>query len=158
MIHAKLVVVVVNVDQRVVGHRNHTLARITVDAAERANLTHVDFLQSRQLEKCTVGGFIETLVAANEASVETPLATPWVQMSATDQDLQLVIVEAEDDTVDRQQDLLEFFIICSHCVLNRLPQCNIQNGQDKDNTEGTDVEYLVSSEDVQVDSDTLRIL
>ena len=39
-----------------------------------------------------------------------------------------------------------------------LPQCDVEDGQDGDNTEGTDVEHLVGLEDIQVDSHKLRVL
>ena len=117
---AKFIIVVIDIDKCIIGYRDHTLSRVTVYSAKSTNLAHIDIVQTCQFVKGTVGSLVETLVTANEASIEAPFAATRVQLSFTDQNLQLVVVETEDDTVDRQKDFLEFFIIRCHCCFESI--------------------------------------
>jgi hypothetical protein len=91
--------IVLDVDECVVGHRDNAFTWVSVYITESTHLAHIYLAQSCQLEQGTVGCCIQALVAADEASVEAPFATTRVHISLTDQDLQLVLLEPEDDTV-----------------------------------------------------------
>ena len=81
--------------------------------------------------------FVQTLVAAYEASIEAPFATTRIHIALADEYLQLVVVEAEDNAVNGQQHFLEFRIIRCHCCL---PEVDVEcYGETKDDD---GVEYI----------------
>ena len=88
-----------------------------VDITESANLTHEEIPKAGELVQCTGGGIVDTLVAANEASVEAPFAATRIHLTLADKYLQLTFVEAENDTVYRQPDLGMFTIECCHLLV-----------------------------------------
>jgi len=128
---AEVVVVVLGVDEHIVGHGHHTLARVAVDLSEGTYLTHVEGLQSREFVEHTVGGIVHVLVGGDEASIEAPFAASRVDLTTADENLQFTLVEAEDDTVDCYQYLCVVFIEC-HC----LPEVSIETSTEADDQEG----------------------
>ena len=117
MLATEMVVVVVDIDKGIIGEGDDALTRVAVDISKGAYLSHIDVPQSGKFEEHAVGRFVDTLVAADEASVEAPFATTRVHLTTTDEDLQLPFVETEDDTVDRQPDFGMFSIERSHFFL-----------------------------------------
>jgi hypothetical protein len=95
------VIVVSHIDEHVVGYRDDTLSRVSVDTTEGTYLAHIECPHTGELEEHAMGGIVDALVVADEASVEAPFATTGIHLSASDEQLQVIPVEAEDDTVYR---------------------------------------------------------
>ena len=110
-------VVVLHVDERIVGNGNHTGSRVTVHIAEGSHLTHINVVESRQFEQRAVGSSIQALAVAHEASVETPCTTTGIHIAVTYQHLELVVLETEDDAIDGKENFLMFNIVFVHYLI-----------------------------------------
>ena len=97
-----------HIDECIVGYADYACTRVTVDATEGTDLTHIDVAQTGQLKERTVCCIVNTFLVTHEASVEAPCAFPWVYRAAAQQHLQLVFFKAEDDAVHRYKDFLMF--------------------------------------------------
>jgi hypothetical protein len=94
-----MVIIVFHIDECIIGNRNHPFTRVAVYVSKGAHLPHVEIPKSGKVVEYTVSGIIDTLVAADEASVEAPFATTRFHMPSSDENLQLTFIEAKDDTV-----------------------------------------------------------
>ena len=113
MLFAQFVVVLFDVDQGVVGNRDHTFTRVTVNTTESAYLTHIYIAHTGKFVEHAVGSFVDALIEVDEASVEPPFTTPRIHLTFADQDLEFVLVESENDTIDRYEDFC--FILIETC-------------------------------------------
>ena len=116
MFFTQTVIVVFYVDGCIISDGDHSFTRIAVNISKGANLSHIEVSKSSEFVEHAVSGIVDTLVAADEASVEAPFATTWVHLTTTYQNLQLSFVEAKDDTVYRQPDFRMFTIKSGHFI------------------------------------------
>ena len=114
VLQTQLLAVVLDIDQRIVGNRYDALAGVAVNATESTHLAHIQVVESRQRLQCAFGGVVNALVGSDEASIEAPLATSGIHLASADEHLQLLLIETEDDDVDRHPDFRMFNIV-SHC-------------------------------------------
>ena len=94
-----MVVVVLDIDQRIVGDGDDALTWVAVDITKGTYLPHKEIPQSGELVEYAVGCIVNALVAADETSVEAPFATTGIHLSTANQDLQFPFIETEDDAV-----------------------------------------------------------
>ena len=60
------------IDQCVMGHADHTLARVTIDSAERLKLLEVDAAQARFLGQFAAGRLLEIFVHFHKPAGKRP--------------------------------------------------------------------------------------
>src|SRR5574344_540945 len=101
MLHSQIFIVVIHVDQGIICDRNHSFARVTINAAKGSYLTHIQIVKSSQFIHSTVGSIIDALVRGDEASVETPFAASGIHLSPAYQYLQFPFIETKDNAVYR---------------------------------------------------------
>ena len=88
----------------------------------------------REFVECALGSLVNILVGGDEASIEAPFATSGIIFSAANENLQFAFVEAEDNTVDRYQNLGITFVVF-HCFL---PEVSIEAGAETDDDQCAD--------------------
>ena len=134
MLLTQLFAVILNIDKGIIGYRYHTFAWVSVDAAKSTDLTHIDIFHACQLMQSTFSGIVDAFFCTDEAAIETPFTPSGIHLTPTDEHLQLTLIKAEDDTVDRHPDLRMFVIVRHFLILEEVPVEAATEGED---TEGT---------------------
>ncbi len=89
--------------EREVRDRDHAIARIAIERAERVELLEVDVLDARFFFELAARGLVERLFDAHEATRQRPRMLERLQLALDQEDLQVTLVDAEDDTVHRER-------------------------------------------------------
>src|SRR5689334_19781005 len=93
-------VVIAQSDQRVIRYRHYPFPRITIDRTERIQLFKENPREPGFLFELASCRVLERLIHADETARQRPLPFERSQGALNQQHLQILVIQAEDDTVD----------------------------------------------------------
>lgn len=112
----RFAVVLVDVDEGVVDHRDDPFAGVAVDGTEGVYLLHVEIFETGELGQHPLGGLVDTLAFAHETSHERPLPLGRFHLAFEQEQVERALLETEDDAVYRNV-VFDFGMIIRHSLL-----------------------------------------
>src|SRR5690606_2264373 len=107
----ELQVILVNPYQTPVGDGNNPAPRVSIYTSKAIELLHIDILKARQFKKNLLGGFTYGFVYFYKSSQQGQTTGKGFNFPLENQQLQLRLVNAKDNAIDRRQHRLNILIL-----------------------------------------------